>query len=71
MAERIEVLQKNRRVPGGCLLVTIDVVGLYSNIPTDESIDVVMDMLNDHVQDIDMLDLELHGGCQGAAKPMS
>ena len=44
-------------MPDGSLLVTMDVVGVYSNLPIQDSIDVAVKHLETHKKDIDMLDL--------------
>ena len=53
----IQELQQHRRVEKGDLLVSLDVVGLYSNIPIADAIAATVKLLTQHSVAIDMLDL--------------
>ena len=53
----IQELQQHRRVEKGDLLVSLDVVGLYSNIPIADAIAATVKLLTQHSVAIDMLGL--------------
>ncbi|XP_065175138.1 uncharacterized protein LOC135805071 [Sycon ciliatum] len=53
----IEDIKRHRQVPDGCIIASFDVVGLYSNIPIDESISAAITKLEQHKDDVDMLGL--------------
>ena len=61
--ELIEVLKMNRDVPDGCIVVSLNVVGLYSNIPVEDSVDAAIHMLKKHETSIDMQDWEVDVCC--------
>ena len=44
----IEDIKRHRQVPDGCIIASFDVVGLYSNIPIDESISAAITKLEQH-----------------------
>ena len=46
-------------LPDDCIIASLDVASLYSNIPVVESIDVVMEFLKLHWKEVDMFDLSL------------
>ena len=47
------------QLPENCIIASLDVVGLYANIPIDESIDTVIELLDAHQQQVDMFELSL------------
>ena len=47
-------------LPPGALLFTMDVTALYSNIPVEEGIRMILRLLEDHEDDIDTLGFELN-----------
>ena len=57
--EVIEILKENRDMPRGSILASLGAVGLYSNIPIQESINAAVEMLEVYEKDIDMPDLEV------------
>ena len=42
-----------------CIVASLDVVSLYSNIPIAESIEAAMELLDTHSKEVDMFDLSL------------
>ena len=46
-------------VPNDCIVASLDVVSLYSNIPIDESIDAAIELLDQHRREVDMFYLTL------------
>ncbi|XP_065176129.1 uncharacterized protein LOC135805933 [Sycon ciliatum] len=59
--ECIDVLSDVGVLPDDCIIASLDVVSLYSNIPVVESIDVVMEFLELHRKEVDMFHLSLSG----------
>ena len=57
--ECIDVLSDVGVLPDDCIIASLDVVSLYSNIPVVESIDVVMEFLELHRKEVDMFHLSL------------
>ena len=53
----IDDIKRHRQVPDGCIIASFDVVGLYSNIPIDESISAAITKLEQHKDDVVMLGL--------------
>ena len=58
-AECVEELRRLGQLPEICIIASLDVVGLYANIPIDESIDAVIELLDAHQQQVDMFELSL------------
>ena len=58
-SECIGLLKENCHVPEDCIVASLDVVGLYTNIPIPESIDAAVDLLRSHENRIDMLGLSV------------
>ena len=58
-SECIGLLKENCHVPEDCIVASLDVVGLYTNIPIPESIDAAVDLLRAHENRIDMLGLSV------------
>ena len=56
----IKQVYPNLCAPEGTILVTMDVVGLYPSIPITEGIQVVIETLQDHAHEIDMLGLSVN-----------
>ena len=56
--EVIRILEKHRELPEDALLVSLDVVGLYSNIPIEDG-EAVMAILESHIDEVVMLDLDI------------
>ena len=56
-AECVEDLRALGRLPSDCIIASLDVVSLYTNIPIEESIDAAMELLEVHRQEIDMFRL--------------
>ena len=54
----IDDLRTHHNIPENCIVASMDVVALYSNIPIQESIDVAMEALESHRDEIDMFWLE-------------
>ena len=57
--ECVDELRCLGRLPEDCIAASLDVVSLYSNIPVDEGIDAVMELLEQHREDVDMFFLSL------------
>ena len=57
--ECVDELRCLGRLPEDCIVASLDVVSLYSNIPVDEGIDAVMELLAQHREDVDMFFLSL------------
>ena len=57
--ECIAELRSLGRMPENCIVASLDVVSLYSNIPIAESIDAAMELLEMHRQQVDMFNLSL------------
>ena len=55
----IELLRPHRSLPANCIVASLDVVSLYSNIPIDESVEVAVAKLEEHQDEVDMLGLEV------------
>ena len=47
------------RAPAGTVLVTMDVVEVYTSIPINEGVDAVMEVLQTHQVDINMFGLDI------------
>ena len=55
----IKVLHSLGKLPDNCIVASMDVVALYTNIPIDDSSDTALEMLDEHSQEIDMFHLSL------------
>ena len=54
-----EELQSLESLPSDCIVASLDVVSLYSNIPIEESIDAAIELLTVHRDEVDMFYLSL------------
>ncbi|XP_065198337.1 uncharacterized protein LOC135829882 [Sycon ciliatum] len=55
----IQELTKHKKLNEDYLLVSLDVVGLYSNIPIADAIEAATTLLEEHREDVDMLGLSV------------
>ena len=52
-------LRNLENLPEECIVASLDVVSLYSNIPIQESIDAAIELLEEHEESVDMFALSL------------
>ena len=57
--ECVNMLRSLGRLPDNCIIASLDVVSLYSNIPIAESIDAAVELLEIHCHDVDMFYMSL------------
>ena len=57
--ECVKELRNLGRLPDNCIVASMDVAALYTNIPINESIDAAMEMLEEHRQSVDMFSLAI------------
>ena len=58
-AECAKVLRTLGCLPSDCIIASLDVVSLYSNIPIEERIDVAINLLKVHREEVDMFQRSL------------
>jgi len=55
--ECVQILKENREVSPECILMSLDVVALYNNIPVGDGINAAMALLEEHEDDVQMYGL--------------
>ena len=55
----IAALNATSDLPQDCIVASLDVVSLYSNIPINESVDAAIELLEEHRAEIDMFSLSV------------
>ena len=58
-AECVQALREVGPVSSDCIVASLDVASLYSNIPIVESVDVAMELLAEHQHEVDMFYLTI------------